>query len=142
MTEERRRDIVNAVMVILCLVLIHIISLFCEDKFNSFNSYLKSQAHIYSVYVNVIAIIRITYSKTTSKFEIISRNTFFFGMLGFMMAALIFAHAIALVYPNIPIYAKFMCSKIVFIVYNIAFFGIIFAISCTKGIKGYTKENL
>ena len=142
MSEERRRDIVNAVMVIVCLILIHIVSFFCEDNFNSFNSYLKSQAHVYSVYVNVIAIIRITYSKTTSKFDIISRNTFFLGMLGFMMTALIFAHAIALVYPNIHIYAKFMCSKTVFIIYNIAFAGIIFAISCTKGIKGYTKENL
>lgn len=129
-------------MVIVSLMLIYIVMGFYQDNANPFNAYIKAQANIGSIYANVMAIIKITYGKTTAKFDSVKGLTYFLGMFGFIMIVLLFAHAVVIVYPDIHIYAEFMRSKTIFVIYNIIFFGIIFAISCTKGINDYTKEDI
>lgn len=59
-----------------------------------------------------------------------------------VLVAHIFAQAVFMVYPNVKLYAEFMRSEWFSIIGHIVFWGIIFAISCTKGVPAFTKETI
>ncbi len=139
--DGRKRDFLNAMLAVLGLVITYGTILVQDTTSNPLDAYLSSQASIGSFFANAIAVLSITYGKATTKFDVCGR-TYFLSMLGFVIVALVFAQAVFVVYPDVKIFAEFMRSKWVSILFNVLFFGMIFAISFSKGLSEYTKETI
>ena len=136
-----KHDICTAIFAVLGLVIVYLVQCFRLGGSDSLNAYLSSQATIATFYANALAILSITYGKATGNFDI-SGKTYLLSMLGYLLVAHIFAQAILMVYPEIKLDVEFMRSKWLCIISNILLFGIIFAISCSKGTSDYSKETI
>lgn len=136
-----KHDIWTAILTILGLAIVYVIQFFRVGGSDALNAYLSSQATIATFYANALAILSITYGKATANFDI-SGKTYLLSMLGYLLVAHIFAQAILMVYPEIKFDVGFMRSKWFCIIGNMVFFGIIFAISCSKGTSDYSKETI
>lgn len=136
-----KHDIWTAIFTVLALVIAYIIQIFFSGGQDALSAYLASQATLVTFYANILAVLSVTYGKATANFDI-SGKTYLLSMLGYILVAHIFVQAIFMVYPEIKLYAEFMRSKWLCIIGNLILFGIIFAISCSKGTSDYSKEIL
>lgn len=136
-----KHDIWTAVITVFALVIVYVIQFFRSGGSGSLNAYLSSQAAFATFYANALAVVSITYGKATANFDV-SGKTYLLSMLGYLLVAHIFAQAILMVYPEIRLDVEFMRSKWFCIIGNMVFFGIIFAISCSKGTSDYSKETI
>ena len=138
-SSNRKHDVWTAVLTILSLVIVHVTLIFHADEATPLKAYLSSQASAGCFYVNMLALLSTAYGKATASFHVNGR-TFLLSMLGYVLVAHIFAQAVFMVYPEVPLYADFMRSEWFAIVGHAALFGIIFALALSKGIPEYTKE--
>ena len=138
---SRKHDLWTAALTALSLVIVHVTLVLHADNPDPVNAYLSSQASAGSFYINTLAVLSTAYGKATANFHVNGR-TYLLSMLGYVLVAHIFAQAVFMVYPGIPLYAEFMRSEWFSIAGHLLLFGIIFAIACTKGIPDFTKETI
>ena len=138
---SRKHDFWTAALTVLSLVIVHVTLLLHADNADPMNAYLSSQASAGSFYINTLAVLSTAYGKATANFHVNGR-TYLLSMLGYVLVAHIFAQAVFMVYPDIPLYAEFMRTEWFSIAGHLLLFGIIFAIACTKGVPEFTKETI
>ena len=141
MADSRKHNVWTAVIVILGLVVVYATMVFHSDVANPVSAYLRSHASAGGFYTNLLALLSVAYGKATASFQVNGR-TYLLSMLGSVIVAHIFAQAVFMVYPGIDLYAEFMRSEWFSLVGHLVFFGIIFAIACSKGVPEYVKETI
>lgn len=134
-----KHDVWAAVLTIMSLVIVHVTLIFHANEATPLKAYLSSQATAGCFYVNMLALLSTAYGKATASFHVNGR-IFLLSMLGYVLVAHIFAQAVFMVYPEVRLYADFMRSEWFAIAGHFALFGIIFALSLSKGVPEYTKE--
>lgn len=137
---NRKHDIWTAVLTILSLILIYLVMFFHVDGVSPLKAYLLSQARVECFYANILAILALAYNKANGNFLVRGR-TFLLSTLCYVLAGNIFAHSIFMVHPEVNLYSSFMRSGWFAIISHLAFFTVMFFISCSKGAE-YSKENI
>jgi|GEM_PF-4829008 hypothetical protein len=138
---SHKHDFWTAALTVLSLVIVQVTLVLHADNADPVNAYLSSQASAGSFYINTLAVLSTAYGKATANFHV-NGHTYLLSMLGYVLVAHIFAQAVFMVYPDVPLYAEFMRSEWFSIAGHLLLFGIIFAIACTKGVPDFTKETI
>ena len=135
------KDIISGIFVVIALVIVDLVKMVQFDSYDPLHSYLNAQAGLGCVYVNILALLSTTYGKATIKFHV-NGATYLLSMLGYILIVNIFAQAVFMIYPNVPLFAGFMRSQVVAIIFNVAFFVDLIILSCLPGEQEYIKEKL
>lgn len=148
-SHSHKRDFWTAMLTILGLIGIYVITSIITDYGKSANTnplklFLNTQGSIAGIYSNMLAIISLTYKKATEDF-LVKGKTYLLSVLAFAIILLIFTHSLGLNHRSLNLYGDCLNKPIFSVLGYLALFGIIFAISFSKGINvryGYSKEIL
>lgn len=130
-SDELLQNLVEGVFIILGVVFIHLVQMIQDENYAPIQSYLLSQGNLTGLFTNLCAIIPLTYSKSTRRF-CMSGTTYGWSVAGILIAVVIFAQAVSMVYPSVPIVKESLRSPWVAVIAHLILFGNILILACLE----------
>ena len=137
------QDLVEGAFIIVGIVLVHFVQMLQDDGYDPIQSYLVSQSNLVGLFTNLCAIVPLTYGKSTRYFTM-SGTTYGWSIAGILIAVVIFAQAISMVYPNVPVFTEHFRSQWVAMIAQLILFIDILVLACQEKQQdiNYEKEEI
>lgn len=141
--KELSQNLVEGALIIVGIVFVHFVQMLQNDSYAPIQSYLESQSSLVGLFTNLCAIVPLTYSKSTRYF-CMSGKTYGYSVAGILIAVVIFAQAVSMVYPCIPVLAENIRSQWVAIIAHLMLFVDILVLACQEKQPdiNYEKEKI
>lgn len=141
---SHKRDFWTAAITVMSL-LVFVFSFLFEIKSENepsvplLDQFLANQGSINGIYVNMIAFVSIAYNKATDSFHV-SGRVYLLSLLAFVLMVFIFTLSLSIIHKGISLCWDFLNKPCFSVLGFLAFIGIIFAVSFSKGLPNYSKE--
>ena len=101
--------------------------------------FLSNQGSVKGIFTNMLVFVSVAYKKATDSFYVRGK-VYLLTLLAFVLMVFIFTLSLSIVHKEISLCSDFLNKPYLSVLGFLAFIGIIFAVSFSKGLTSYSKE--